>query len=52
MLRVVRNGRQQLKINQPDPQAAYRTVNNNNNGTNVPTGIGGPIPPRNPARRN
>jgi F0F1-type ATP synthase membrane subunit b/b' len=51
MLRVVRNGRQQLKINQPDPQAAYRTVNNPN-GTNVPTGIGGPIPPRNPARRN
>jgi cell division septum initiation protein DivIVA len=27
MLRVVRNGRQQLKINQSDPQAAYRNVN-------------------------
>jgi flagellar biosynthesis/type III secretory pathway protein FliH len=26
MLRIVRNGRQQLKINQPDPQAAYRNV--------------------------
>lgn len=35
MLRIVRNGRQQLKINQPDPQSAYRDVNNrdiNNNG--------------------
>jgi F0F1-type ATP synthase membrane subunit b/b' len=30
MLRVVRNGRQQLKINQPDPQAAYRSVSGNN----------------------
>jgi hypothetical protein len=29
MLRVVRNGRQQLKINQPDPQAAYRGQNSN-----------------------
>jgi F0F1-type ATP synthase membrane subunit b/b' len=34
MLRVVRNGRQQLKINQPDPQAAYRNVSGNNNGSN------------------
>jgi F0F1-type ATP synthase membrane subunit b/b' len=30
MLRIVRNGRQQLKINQPDPQAAYRNVSPNN----------------------
>jgi F0F1-type ATP synthase membrane subunit b/b' len=37
MLRVVRNGRQQLKINQPDPQAAYRNVSGNNgNGAAAP----------------
>ncbi len=29
MLRVVRNGRQQLKINQVDPQSAYRNVSTN-----------------------
>ncbi len=36
MLRVVRNGRQQLKINQPDPQAAYRNVNSHNGSTPRP----------------
>jgi F0F1-type ATP synthase membrane subunit b/b' len=48
MLRVVRNGRQQLKINQTDPQAAYRNVGNapSNNGA------GRPVPDRDrrPAR--
>jgi F0F1-type ATP synthase membrane subunit b/b' len=49
MLRVVRNGRQQLKINQPDPQAAYRNMN----GSGAPLSggtIGGPIPRANPRR--
>jgi F0F1-type ATP synthase membrane subunit b/b' len=45
MLRVVRNGRQQLKINQPDPQAAYRNVSGNNNSNGAaprPDGGGRP----------
>jgi F0F1-type ATP synthase membrane subunit b/b' len=41
MLRVVRNGRQQLKINQPDPQAAYRSVSSNNGSTPRPPETGG-----------
>lgn len=53
MLRIVRNGRQQLKINQPDPQAAYRNVSNNGNG---PGPVGeesreAPRPPRGQRRR-
>jgi F0F1-type ATP synthase membrane subunit b/b' len=36
MLRVVRNGRQQLKINQPDPQAAYRNVSGNSQNGATP----------------
>jgi cell division septum initiation protein DivIVA len=44
MLRVVRNGRQQLKINQADPQAAYRNVSSSNN--NAPPANGRPAPER------
>jgi cell division septum initiation protein DivIVA len=48
MLRVVRNGRQQLKINQSDPQAAYRNVSNgnNNNGSNGQPSLPNPRPGR------
>jgi cell division septum initiation protein DivIVA len=47
MLRIVRNGRQQLKINQPDPQAAYRNVNSNG----APPLPAEGRPNRNPQRR-